>query len=66
MIIYTTKNGDVLDWIVWKHYGTLSVIEEVLKANPAVTDEVLKAGIKIKLPYVDTALKSDKEIRLWS
>lgn len=66
MIIYTTKDGDILDWIVWKHYSTLSVIEEVLKANPGVTDEVLQAGIKIKLPYIDTTLKSDKEIRLWN
>lgn len=66
MIIYTTKDGDVLDWIVWKHYGTLEVLEEILNVNPGVSDEILKAGIKIKLPYIDTTLKSRKEIRLWN
>lgn len=64
MVIYTTKEGDVLDWIVWKHYGTTDVLEEVMKANPDVTDEKLKAGIEIKLPYIVS--KKNKEIRLWN
>ncbi len=64
MITYVTKEGDVLDWIVWKHYGTTDVLEEVIKVNPTVTDEKLKAGIEIKLPYI--AAKQNKEIRLWN
>lgn len=66
MITYVTKEGDVLDWIAWKHYGTTSVLEEIMKANPDVTDERLKAGIKIKLPYIEAVKKNEGEIKLWS
>lgn len=64
MITYITKEGDVFDWIVWKHYGTTNVIEEVLKANPDLTNERFPAGIEIKLPYI--AAKKTTEVRLWS
>lgn len=66
MIIYRTKDGDVLDWIVWQHYGTTAVLEEVLKENPSATDEKLKAGVEIKLPYIDTTQKTNTEVRLWN
>ena len=66
MIRYITKEGDVLDWIVWKHYGTMSALEQVIKANPNVTDEKLRAGMIIKLPYVETVQKKDNEVKLWS
>lgn len=66
MIIYITKENDVLDWIVWKHYGTTSVLEEVMKVNPNITDEKLSAGIEIKLPYIETVQKNKGEIKLWS
>lgn len=66
MITYTTKEGDVLDWIVWRHYGTISVLEKVMEANPNITDEKLSAGIEIKLPYIETVQKADNEVKLWS
>lgn len=66
MITYITKNGDVLDWIVWKHYGTTSVLAQVMAANPTITDEHLSAGIEIKLPYFDTTQKTATEIKLWN
>ncbi len=66
MITYTTKEGDVLDWIVWRHYGTISALEQVMKANPNITDEKLSAGIEIKLPYIETVQKTDNEVKLWS
>lgn len=66
MVSYTTKDGDVLDWLVWVHYGTVSVLEKVMKENPSVTNDILKAGIVIKLPYIETNEKKNKEIRLWS
>jgi len=66
MIKYVTKENDVLDWIVWKHYGTSDVLETVLKANPTITDEKLKAGIEIKLPYISTNENKQKEIKLWN
>ena len=66
MITYTTKEGEVLDWIVWRHYGTISALEQVMKANPNITDEKLSAGIEIKLPYIETVQKTDNEVKLWS
>ena len=66
MVTYITKEDDVLDWIVWKHYGTMSALEQVMKANPNVTEEILSAGTVIKLPYVEATQKTDNEVKLWS
>lgn len=66
MVTYITKEGDVLDWIVWRHYRTISVLEKVMKANPNITDEKLSAGIEIKLPYIEMVQKADNEVKLWS
>jgi phage tail protein X len=44
MVKYQAKEGDVLDWIVWRHSGTIAVPEQVLAANPTLTDE--------KLPWI--------------
>ena len=66
MITYVTKEGDVLDWIVWRHYGTISVLEKVMQANPNVTDEKLSAGIEIQLPYFEVTQKICSEVRLWN
>ena len=66
MVTYITKEGDVLDWIVWHHYGTISVLEKVMEANPKITDERLAAGIEVKLPYIETAKKNKGEIKLWN
>ena len=66
MITYVTKEGDVLDWIVWRHYGTISVLEKVMEVNPKITDERLAAGIEVKLPYIETAKKNKGEIKLWN
>jgi phage tail protein X len=65
MVIYTTKENDVLDWICWKHYGTTAVLEQILAANPDVTDCELPAGIEIKLPYISSISSKNKEIKLW-
>lgn len=66
MVIYVTQEGDTLDWVVWRHYGTISVLERVIQANPKVTDEKLSAGIEIKLPYIEVTQKNNLEVRLWS
>jgi phage tail protein X len=66
VVIYTTKENDVLDWICWKHYGTTAVLEQVLAANPTLTDEKLSAGVTVKLPYIASIPNKRGEIRLWS
>jgi phage tail protein X len=66
VVVYTTKENDILDRIVWKHYGTTAVLEQVLAANPTLTDEKLPAGIVVKLPYIASIKNKRKEIRLWN
>jgi phage tail protein X len=66
MVNYVTKEGDVLDWICWKHYGTTAVFEQILAANPDLTDEKLSAGVVVKLPYISSILSKRKELRLWN
>ncbi len=66
MVTYITKEGNVLDWIVWRHYGTILVLEKVIEANPKITDERLAAGIEVKLPYIEIILKNGSEVRLWN
>jgi phage tail protein X len=66
VVVYTTKEGDILDWIVWKHYGTTAVLEQVLAANPDLTDEKLPVGVIVKLPYIASINSKKQEIKLWS
>lgn len=66
-MIYTTKDGETLDYICWKYYGkTLGVVEKVLVANRNLSeyDAVLPAGVKIELPVLEDD-KSSKKIKLW-
>ena len=64
---YRTKEGDMLDFIAWKHYGKQSgAVEEILEANPKLADygEQFPAGVIIILP--DIAIpETDTVIRLW-
>ncbi|MDR2107137.1 MAG: tail protein X [Holosporaceae bacterium] len=65
MVKYQTKEGDVLDWICWKHYGTTAVFEQVLAANPTLTDEKLSAGTTVNLPFIGSISNKRNEVRLW-
>lgn len=68
MITYITKDGDVLDAICFKYYGsTIGVVEKVLKANRHLAElgAIFNANVKIILP--DLAQKIEPEsIKLWS
>jgi phage tail protein X len=66
VVSYTTKDGDMLDWICWKHYGTTAVLEQVLAANPDLTDEKLPAGIIVNLPFIGSIKSKKQEIKLWN
>ncbi len=68
MIVYKTKDGDVLDYICWKHYRhTNGTVEKVLEANRHLEkyDAVLEAGIEIVLPEITTG-QTLEAVRLWS
>jgi phage tail protein X len=58
-------DGDRIDCICWKHYGSLSgrVVEAVLDANPGMAMALtLRAGQIVNLPVVTP---KPKEQSLW-
>lgn len=69
MTNYRTKDGDMLDYICWKHYGQQSgAVEAVLVANPGLADRgpVLPANVVILLPELPKPVVEVQPIRLWS
>lgn len=66
MTTYRTKDGDVLDWVCWRHYGREDAVVSVLEANRglAALGPVLPAGIDVLLPDIDTQVESET-VRLW-
>ena len=68
MITYVTKDGDVLDAICWKYYGsTTGVVEKVLEANRHLAElgNIFAAGVKIILPNL-TQEEETESVKLWS
>ncbi|NBV06785.1 MAG: phage tail protein [Proteobacteria bacterium] len=68
MITYTTKDGDVLDSICWKYYGSTSgTVEKVLEANRHLANlpAIFAAGVKIILPDL-TPEEDSESVKLWS
>ena len=67
-IIYTTKDGDVLDQICQNYYGKISkIVEQVIEANPHIVEleAVFEAGIKITLPDI-VSIQESETVKLWS
>lgn len=66
--IYNTKDGDTVDAIAWKFYGSTSnqVVEAVLAANRGLADHgpKLPTGVAIVLPEL-AAPAATKGVRLW-
>jgi phage tail protein X len=65
---YRAGEGDTVDFIAWKFYGTQDgrVVEQVLEANPGLADygPELPAGTLLQLPEVNTA-QQQAGVRLW-
>ncbi|MDR0580190.1 MAG: tail protein X [Campylobacteraceae bacterium] len=62
MTEYKAYEGERLDEIVYKHYGTLEVFEQVLMLN-ARLPVILQDGDIVKLP--DIVIEPVKEAELW-
>jgi phage tail protein X len=65
---YRTKDGDMLDAICYRYYGSQSgVVELVLAANQNLSrqSEQLPAGVIINLPDLPSQTKDITPIRLW-
>lgn len=66
--IYTTKDGDTLDYLCWRYYGQQSgAVEAVLAANSglAAKGPVFDAGVVITLPVIDSSGKNEG-VSLWT
>ena len=68
ILVYVTQDGDTVDGITWKQYGTRAglIMEKVLSANPGLADygPVLPAGLKVNLPdFVQPVVQ--KSVKVW-
>ncbi|MGL4755177.1 MAG: tail protein X [Aeromonadaceae bacterium] len=63
--IYTTKVGEMVDEIVYRHYQTHEHLQMVLNANPGLAKRgpALPEGVEITLPPAPVAEK--QYITLW-
>lgn len=65
---YITRDGDTVDAIAFKYYGTLNgrTAETVLEANPglAARGVTLSAGIEIILPIIEQPTTT-RGVKLW-
>lgn len=58
--------GDTVDLLCWRHYGTTqSVTENVLSANPGLSQQVyLNAGQEVELPELSPPNQRNT-VQLW-
>ena len=66
---YTTKQGETVDLVCWRHYGrTREVTEAVFNANPglAALGPVLPFATVIALPVIAARSTARKLVNLWS
>ncbi|CUU82500.1 tail protein X [Campylobacter hyointestinalis] len=60
--IYIVSDGERLDAIIYKHYGTLENFAEILAFNSHL-NSVLKAGDRVFLPEIKVKeIKSEKTL----
>lgn len=69
MQTYSTRDGDVLDEIVWRHYGVANtaMVRQVIAANPTLADQpaVMPAGVSIILPDIQQPSEETAGVSLW-
>jgi phage tail protein X len=63
------QQGDTLDALCWRHYGTTTVLEQVLEANPGLADlgAVLPHGTEVELPDLTATAqaRTAPTVQLW-
>ncbi len=69
MLTYSTRQGDVVDDIVYRHYGALNpaMLRLVFEANSGLADRgaVLPAGVVIALPEIQQPAATTTTVSLW-
>jgi phage tail protein X len=67
--VYISSEGDTVDYIAWKFYGTQAagVVESVLAANFGLASHgpILPAGLEITMPAIATAETTTSTLSLW-
>lgn len=66
MSTYRTKQGDVLDAVLWRLTGSTGLLAATLRANPglAALGPVLPGGVEIEIP-VPAPAEPRQPVRLW-
>lgn len=69
MLTYNTRDGDVVDDIVFRHYGALNpdMLRQVFEANRGLADlgPVLPPNVAIALPDIVQPAGLSKGVALW-
>lgn len=69
MLTYSSRAGDVVDDIAFRHYGELNpaMLRRVFEANPGLADRgaVLPAGVRIVLPEISQPSATVEAVQLW-
>lgn len=69
MLTYKTREGDVVDDIVFRHYGVLNpaTLRAVFEANVGLADHpvVLPFGVTINLPDIVQPTQTEGGVSLW-
>lgn len=69
MLTYRTREGDVVDDIVFRHYGLLNpaMLRQVFEANPGIADHgaILPANVEVVLPELPQPTGATQGIALW-
>ena len=65
---YLTRDGETLDAIAYRVYGTEQAVHALLAANPQVTRQgaELPAGLTLALPAPPAATTQPATVRLWA
>ncbi|WP_110687028.1 tail protein X [Salinicola aestuarinus] len=62
-----SQQGDTLDRLCHRHYGTTAVTEPVLLANPGLCElgPILPSGTAVVMPEIATPTPAARTVRLW-
>lgn len=66
--VYVALDGDMLDLIAYRRYGTVAAVRHIQAANPdlTATGPRLPAGTRVRLPEIEVAPEDEERIvQLW-
>lgn len=68
-LTYLSKEGDTLDYVVWKQYGTTDnrIVENVLSANQGLSEAgpIIPTSTLINFPEIKPEQVETAKVKLW-